>query len=133
MTTSLTSRELEILTLSSEGKTADVIAQILGVKKRTIIFHRANIYSKLGVTTVVQACCKAIRDGYIPVILIAGAVMVLIDNSSQELPYIAPTNIKSTKTMCTPEDFEEPDEALDEVCVEEGTPVSGVPSCGDEK
>jgi len=131
MTLPLTPREQEILKLSSEGKTADVIAQILGVKKRTVIFHRANIYSKLGVTTVVQACCKAIRVGYIPVILLAGAVFVLVDSDEQEIPYTPPVNVKPAKNMCTAEDFE--DDKLDETCITDGIPVSGVPYCGDSK
>lgn len=133
MTNTLTQREQEILKLSSEGKTADVIAQILGIKKRTVIFHRANIYSKLGVTTVVQACCKAVREGYIPAILLVVTAFVLIDGDDPELPYETPINIKPVKTMCTPEDFEEHDVALDEVCVEEGSSIGGVPVCGDEK
>lgn len=126
----LTSREQEILKLSSEGKTADVIAQILGIKKRTVVFHRANIYSKLKVTTIVQACCKAVREGYIPVIVIFGAAYTLIDWNEPKIQYTPPKNVTQIKNMCMREDIN----VLEEVCTDkESMSISGVPICGDSK
>jgi DNA-binding CsgD family transcriptional regulator len=61
----LTKREFEVLTLISEGKSSKEVAEQLFVSKRTVDFHLANIYGKLGVTNRVQAFREATRRGLI--------------------------------------------------------------------
>ena len=45
----LTEREVEVLGLISKGKTNQEIARILFLSKNTIMFHRYNIRTKLGI------------------------------------------------------------------------------------
>ena len=59
----LTKREVEVLTLVIEGKSSKEVAEQLFVSKRTVDFHLANIYDKLGVTNRVQAFREATRRG----------------------------------------------------------------------
>lgn len=56
----LTRRELEILTLSAQGKTAQQIGDSLGITKRTVDAHREAIIRKLGVSNITQAVSTAI-------------------------------------------------------------------------
>jgi DNA-binding CsgD family transcriptional regulator len=56
----LTAREEEVLQWLVQGKSNDVIAQILDVTPRTVKFHLANLYAKLGVTTRAQAAAIAV-------------------------------------------------------------------------
>ena len=51
----LKDRELECLRWASNGKTAWEIAQILGIRERTVNFHLANVRAKLNVCTLRQA------------------------------------------------------------------------------
>lgn len=52
---SLTDREREVLTLAGEGLASKAIGERLFISKRTVDFHLANIYSKLGVGSRLQA------------------------------------------------------------------------------
>jgi len=61
----LTKREVEVLTLVIEGNSSKEVADHLYVSKRTVDFHLANIYHKLGVTNRVQAFREATRRGLI--------------------------------------------------------------------
>lgn len=59
----LTKREQEILQQMAEGKKAQEIADDLFVSPRTIHFHQASIYEKLGVNKNVQAIKRAFALG----------------------------------------------------------------------
>jgi DNA-binding NarL/FixJ family response regulator len=57
----LTSREAEVLSWLSKGKTNRDIAQILGLSPRTIDKHLEQIYAKLGVENRTAAAAMAVR------------------------------------------------------------------------
>lgn len=59
----LTNREQEILTWSSLGKTYDETAEIVGITKRTVKFHMANIVEKLGAANAKHAISIAHQAG----------------------------------------------------------------------
>lgn len=59
----LTTREQEVLTLVAEGHGSDAIALRLGLSKRTVDNHRANIKRKLGFTNSVELIRYAIDQG----------------------------------------------------------------------
>lgn len=61
----LNNREIETLTWAARGKTSAEIAEIVGLKKRTIDFHIDNARTKLGVATRIQAVVKAATGGLI--------------------------------------------------------------------
>jgi DNA-binding CsgD family transcriptional regulator len=56
----LTAREEQVLRWLGEGKSNWAIGKILGISERTVRFHLANIFQKLGVTTRTQAAAVAI-------------------------------------------------------------------------
>jgi DNA-binding NarL/FixJ family response regulator len=51
----VTSRQLEILTLASEGWTGPQIAGLLGIAEQTVRNHLVNAYDVLGVESMVHA------------------------------------------------------------------------------
>ncbi len=59
----LSPREAEVLSWTSEGKTAWEIGEILGISERTVVFHIENAKQKLGVFNKNQAVVKAIMLG----------------------------------------------------------------------
>lgn len=61
----LTDREREILKLIFEGKCSSEVAQTLCVSKRTVDFHLARAYVKLGVSNRFQAFRRAVELGII--------------------------------------------------------------------
>jgi DNA-binding NarL/FixJ family response regulator len=61
----LNSREVEILTLVSRGKTSVEIARKLHLSKRTVDFHIDNARSKLRAATRTEAATKAAATGLI--------------------------------------------------------------------
>jgi DNA-binding response OmpR family regulator len=61
----LNEREIQSLTWAARGKTSAEIAQILGLRKRTVDFHIDNARTKLGTTTRIEAVIKAIAGGLI--------------------------------------------------------------------
>jgi DNA-binding CsgD family transcriptional regulator len=61
----LTSRELEVLELAAEGRSAPLIAVDLGVSVATVRTHFGHIYEKLGVGDRAAAVAKAMRLGMI--------------------------------------------------------------------
>jgi DNA-binding CsgD family transcriptional regulator len=65
MTFRLTEREREILRLIFDGKCSNEVASILCVSKRTVDFHLARAYVKLGVSNRFQAFKRAIELGII--------------------------------------------------------------------
>lgn len=54
----LSPREFECLEWSSRGKSARDIGVILGISRRTAIFHLDNVRAKLGVRTICQAVAR---------------------------------------------------------------------------
>lgn len=64
-TPKLTSRELEVLRWTMEGKTAWEVGTILGISERTAVMHLSNATRKLDCTTKHQAVVKALRLGLI--------------------------------------------------------------------
>lgn len=61
--TVLSPREAEILQLILIGKTNKAIASEIYVSEKTVEFHLANIYDKIGVRTRMLAGVWAIRNG----------------------------------------------------------------------
>lgn len=61
----LTKREVEVLSLISQGHSSKEVAEDLFVSKRTVDFHLANIYDKLNVNNRVQAYREAKRMGLV--------------------------------------------------------------------
>lgn len=64
-TQSLTSREIECLKWSADGKTAWETGQILSVTERTVTFHLRNATEKLGAGNCRQAVARAVYIGII--------------------------------------------------------------------
>ena len=61
----LTSRELEVLGLVSQGLSNHQIARELGLSVRTIEAHLTHIYNKLGVGSRTEAAVLAHREGWL--------------------------------------------------------------------
>ena len=61
----LTVRELEILQLIVDGKTAKQIAAQLGLSANTVAVHRANIMNALGIHKTAELVVYAIRKGLV--------------------------------------------------------------------
>ncbi len=59
----LTEREQEVLKLVVEGYTSREIADLLHLSKRTVMCHRANIASKLGIHNRMELIRYAMRTG----------------------------------------------------------------------
>ncbi|KAA0985558.1 LuxR family transcriptional regulator [Pseudomonas sp. ANT_J12] len=61
----LSVREVEVLRLSADGKTAYEISRILNLSERTVNFHVHRAIEKLGVCNKIAAVCAATRAGAI--------------------------------------------------------------------
>jgi DNA-binding NarL/FixJ family response regulator len=61
---SLTSREMEVLCLVSEGQSNQQVAHELGLSVRTIEAHLTHIYNKLGVGSRTEVALLAQREGW---------------------------------------------------------------------
>lgn len=61
----LTARELEILQLIVDGKSAKQIAAQLGLSANTVAVHRANIMNALGIHKTAELVVYAIRKGLV--------------------------------------------------------------------
>ncbi|MBI5426330.1 MAG: response regulator transcription factor [Opitutae bacterium] len=59
----LSRREQQVMSHVLEGKTSREIAEALGVSVRTVEFHRANVMTKLGATSVAELHAIARRSG----------------------------------------------------------------------
>lgn len=59
----LTRRELDVLSWTSQGKTAWEVGVILGMSEKTVNFHLGNAMRKLGVTSKHQAVLKCVAAG----------------------------------------------------------------------
>ncbi len=62
---SLSSRELEIVRLCADGKTAQEIAETLHISKRTVEAHKVRIFSKLNCKSTAELVNYAFRNGLI--------------------------------------------------------------------
>ena len=61
----LTCRERAVLQLLAEGKTIKEIAGSLRIASRTVVFHKTNIRSKLGLHTTAELTRYAVRSGMV--------------------------------------------------------------------
>lgn len=61
----LTEREKEVLKLVAEGKSSQEIAELLTLSKKTVMCHRANIMTKLGIHNRANLVKYAISQGLI--------------------------------------------------------------------
>jgi DNA-binding NarL/FixJ family response regulator len=61
----LTRRELEVLELLADGRSAQEISSALFISAKTVSTHIEHIFTKLGVTSRVQAVAVAFRDGLV--------------------------------------------------------------------
>ena len=61
----LTEREREILRLIFSGRCSSEVAVIMSVSKRTVDFHLARAYAKLGATNRYQAFRRAAQLGLV--------------------------------------------------------------------
>lgn len=64
-TTTLTSRELEVLRMMAEGAANKIIAWKLGISEHTAKFHVASILAKLGASSRTEAVTIGIRQGLV--------------------------------------------------------------------
>jgi DNA-binding NarL/FixJ family response regulator len=62
----LTVREIELLTMVSQGLLAKDIARALHISEKTVRNHMSSIYHKLGIFDRSQAVLWAIRNGLVP-------------------------------------------------------------------
>ena len=62
----LTPREREVLDMIAQGHGSKAAGDRLFISKRTVDFHLAAAYTKLGVKNRIQAIKVATRDGLIP-------------------------------------------------------------------
>lgn len=62
----LTQREIEVLTLLTEGQTYSQVARALGIGVGTVQSHVKNIYRKLDVTSKTEAATRALQEGLLP-------------------------------------------------------------------
>lgn len=63
--TSLTNRETEVLKLVTQGKTNQEIGLALGISEKTVEKHLVGVFTKLNVTSRVEAAVRAVRDGMV--------------------------------------------------------------------
>jgi DNA-binding NarL/FixJ family response regulator len=63
--TVLTTRELDVLRLVTDGRTNQEIAKSLGISDRTVEKHLERVYTKLGVASRVEAAVHALRNGLV--------------------------------------------------------------------
>lgn len=63
--TPLTARELDVLRLLGQGKSATVIAQLLGISRHTVGDHIKQIYRKLAISSRAQAALHAQQRGLV--------------------------------------------------------------------
>ena len=61
----LTVRELEVLRELAEGRTNKEIAQVLGLRPKTVMHHCESIYRKLGVRTRSEATAHTLQRGLV--------------------------------------------------------------------
>ena len=65
MAAPLSGREIEILRYVALGETSKEIAMRLGIRERTVNWHLARAYEKLGATSRAEAVAIAIEAGIV--------------------------------------------------------------------
>lgn len=78
----LTLRELEVCQWAAEGKQVSDIAQILGIKPRTVTFHLERIAEKLGASSKNQAISWALMQGIVRLNIDTAQIENVDDNSA---------------------------------------------------
>jgi DNA-binding NarL/FixJ family response regulator len=63
----LSPRELTVLRLTADGLRDGAIAERLQISKKTVAFHRGNLYTKIGASNRVELTRFAIDQGLAPV------------------------------------------------------------------
>ena len=58
MNSKLSEREMQIAAECCNGKSARIIAEELGISKRTVDSHKSNIYRKLGISNNIELIHK---------------------------------------------------------------------------
>lgn len=71
----VTEREKQVLTLISEGKTANDIGGILNMNPKTVYFHRGNIETKFRTRSVALLTRIALRAGLTTLLLVGALAM----------------------------------------------------------
>ena len=61
----MTDREIQVLCLVVDGKTNKEIGHTLGISQKTVEKHLESVYSKLNVTSRVEAAILALKEGYV--------------------------------------------------------------------
>jgi DNA-binding CsgD family transcriptional regulator len=61
----LSPREIEILRLAALGRPSKEIAALLNIRERTVSWHLANVFAKLGVENRTEAVALALEQGLI--------------------------------------------------------------------
>jgi DNA-binding NarL/FixJ family response regulator len=67
LTTTLTTRQREVLQLVAEGRSVKEIAAILKVSAKTVEFHKAALMDRLGIHTTAELTRYAIGHGMVAV------------------------------------------------------------------
>jgi LuxR family transcriptional activator of conjugal transfer of Ti plasmids len=62
----LTQRERQCLAWTARGKSVADIAILIGISRRTIVFHLENARRKFGAATITQCVAQALRHGLLP-------------------------------------------------------------------
>ena len=65
MAMTLSRREIEVLRHVALGETSKEIAMSLGIRERTVNWHIANAFAKLGAGSRAQAVAMAIEQGIV--------------------------------------------------------------------
>lgn len=63
--TRLSPREIQVITLASQGHGQKAIAGILGIARNTVQTHTVGAYDKLGASSIARAVFLAIQEGYL--------------------------------------------------------------------
>lgn len=61
-----TDREIEIMTLVTQGRTDVEVGAALAMSPKTANFHMENVKRKLGCSTRIHAVAVCLRDGVVP-------------------------------------------------------------------
>ena len=83
---SLSAREIEVLECLAKGKSNIAIAELLYVCESTVKFHVHSILNKLCASNRTEAVLKAVKGGYINLVMALMYVVTFISESFETLP-----------------------------------------------
>ena len=63
MTGSISDREIEVIMQLVTGKRPKEIAEVMSLSYHTIVTHKRNIYSKLGISNTIELAMYAVKTG----------------------------------------------------------------------